>query len=205
MNGDPHRTTCYADLGVPRSASQKEIETALWLWRERWRRGDALEERLRKAEQAYLTLSDPCRRRAYDRLLGVSRHPAWKEERPRRTVAARKVFRRCQALMRRGDDEGALRMARRAAALDPGCALYWSALGLLVARSGGCLREAVRHGQRGYELEPAERRIALNLAAIYEKAGLRKRALRLRRDHKWSLPDMFQSRPWRTPLPPGSD
>jgi tetratricopeptide (TPR) repeat protein len=195
MNGSPHRTTCYADLGVSRSASQKEIETALWRWREKWRRGEALEENLRKAEQAYLTLSDSHRRRAYDRLLGINRHPAWVEERPRRSVTARKVFRRCRALMKRGDDQGALTLARRAAALDPGCALYWSALGLLVARSGGCLREAVRHGQRGYELEPAERRVALSLAAIYEKAGLRKRALRLRRDHRWSLPDIFQPRP----------
>ena len=96
--------------------------------------------------------------------------------------------------MKRGDHRGALKLARRAAALDPGCALYWSALGLLVARSGGCLREAVRHGQRGYELEPAERRVALNLAALYEKAGLHKRALKLRRDHRWSLPDIFRSR-----------
>jgi len=193
MDGREERATFYADLGVSRGASQKEIETAFWRRREKWRRGEESEENLRKAEKAYLTLSHPPRRRAYDRLLGVGRHPAWTDEQPAMRVSARRLFRRCRSLMKRGDHRGALKLARRAAALDPGCALYWSALGLLIARSGGCLREAVRHAQRGYELEPAERRVALNLAAIYEKAGLRKRALKLRRNHGWSLPDIFQT------------
>jgi tetratricopeptide (TPR) repeat protein len=193
MDGRQRRATFYADLGVSRDASQKEVETAFWRRREMWRRGQESEDNLRKAEQAYLTLSDPRRRLSYDRLLGVSRHPAWADDRPPRRVSARRLFRRCRSLMKRGDHRGALKLARRAAALDPGCALYWSALGLLVARSGGCLREAIRHCQRGHELEPAERRVALNLATLYEKAGLRKRALKLRRDHGWSLPDIFQS------------
>ena len=94
--------------------------------------------------------------------------------------------------MGRGENRKALGMVRRAAERDPGRALYWSMLGLLTARTGGCLREAVRHCQRGYELEPGERRVALSLADLYERVGLHQRALRLRRRHRWGLADLFR-------------
>jgi hypothetical protein len=86
-------------------------------------------------------------------------------------------------------------LAKRAVHLDPRCAIYRSTLGFLMARNGGCLRRAARLGLLAYEQNPGERRIALNLASIYERAGLHRRARRLRRRHGWKLPFLFSSRP----------
>jgi curved DNA-binding protein CbpA len=195
MEESPSRRTYYTHLGVPPDASQKDVERALWLWREKGRSGRAAKEDVIRAETAYLTLSDPVHRRSYDRLVGLWCHPAWREVSRRASRAARASFRQCQERLDDGNERGALQLARRAVHLDPRCALYRSTVGFLMARTGGCLRRAARLGLLAYEQDPGERRIALNLASIYERAGLHRRARRLRRGHGRKLPFLFSPRP----------
>jgi curved DNA-binding protein CbpA len=195
MSESPARRTYYTDLGVPPDASRKDVERALWLWGERGRSGRAAKEDVIRAETAYLTLSDSARRHSYDRLVGLWRHPAWSGVSRSASRAARESFRLCQAHLDGGNEKGALQRARRAVHLDPRCALYRSTLGFLMARTGGCLRRAARLGLLAYEQNPGERRIALNLASIYERAGLHRRARRLRRGHGRKLPFLFNPRP----------
>ncbi len=191
METSPERRTCYSDLGIPEGASRKEIERAFW---DRQRQGGEAAggpEALQRAERAYLTLSDPERRRMYDRRLGKARHPAWDQSAP---MAARETFGRCLQLMARKEHGRALRMAKRAVSLDPACPLYRSCMALLMARTGASVQEALRQGRAAWEQDPRDRRIALNLAALYETAGMRKRARSLRRRWKRGLLSAFLGR-----------
>jgi Flp pilus assembly protein TadD len=182
------RRTYYEDLGIPSRASRKAIEMAFWRWQGRRLAGQPEADARRRAEEAYMTLADPEKRRDYDRLLGLESHPAWTPSSPHR---ARASFERAEEMIKRGRNRRAVALLRRAVALDPGSATYRSHLGLLVARTGGSLREAAAHCRRAYEESPHERAIALNFAMICEMNGLHRRASGLRRRAKclsWSPP-----------------
>ena len=175
------RRTYYDDLGIPSSASRKAIEMAFWRWQERSSAGGRSVEARRRAEEAYLTLAEPARRRNYDRLLGLESHPAWTPVSSRRAGA---LLRRAMAMAKRGRNRRAVALLRRAVSLDPGSAACRSLLGLLVARTGGSLCEAAGHCRGAYEKAPHEKAVVVNYAAICEMTGLRKRAAGLRRRAK---------------------
>lgn len=155
------------------------MERAFWRGQERCRRRGGDEELRRRIEEAYLTLSDPSRRRDYDRMIGCSRHPAWSVDGERR---AAEYLRRCRSHLEGGRARAALENARRAAAADPGNPRSMSYLGLLTARSGGKMRKAIDCAQDAHGLMPGDRTIAMNLAAVLEMAGMSKRARRIRRE-----------------------
>jgi len=83
-------------------------------------------------------------------------------------------------MAKRGRNRRAVAFLRRAVALDPGSAACRSLLGLLVARTGGSLREAAGHCRGAYERSPHQKEVVINYAAICEMTGLRKRAAGLR-------------------------
>ncbi len=166
------RKTYYEDLGIHASAGRKAIETAFWT------AGQRSDEARGRAEEAYMTLADPGKRRDYDRLLGLGSHPAWTPASPRR---ARAFFERAVAMGKRGRNRRAAALLRRAVALDPGSAACRSLLGLLVARTGGSLREAAAHCRGAYEKSPHEKEVVINYALICEMTGLHRRAAGLRR------------------------
>lgn len=175
------RRTHYEELGISTSATQKQVERAFYLRRKGGGRA-ALSGRV---DAAYAILSDPQRRRAYDRRIGCSPHPAWVDASP---VEAKEVFERGLDLFRKGRCARALPYVRHAVALDPRKPLYGSYLALLIAVTGGNLRDAVRLGRRAWEHEPGSRPVAMNLAAVYEIAGLARRAGRIRRAARRSGP-----------------
>ena len=175
------RRTYYEDLGIPANASRKAIEMAFWRWQGRSPAGGWSAEERRRAEEAYLTLTDPGRRRDYDRLLGLGSHPAWTPAYSRR---ARAFFQRAVAMAKRGRNRRAVALLRRAVVLDPGSAACRSLLGLLVARTGGSLREAAGHCRGAYEESPCEKAVVINYAVICEMTGLHTRAAGLRRRAK---------------------
>lgn len=184
------KRTYYQDLGVPWRATQKEIEKAYWGWQEERRARGTVDSAARRAEEAYRTLSEPGRRRSYDRLVDGRYHPAWIETFP---GPAQEAYERCLALEREGRRRQALTSARRAVQLDPHSPVYRSHAGLLTAKSGGSIGEALRQGRLAHEQDPRSRSIALNLAAIYDIAGFRKRAARLRRRNRQKLTSLFSS------------
>jgi curved DNA-binding protein CbpA len=175
------RRTYYDDLGIPSSASRKAIEMAYWRQQGKAPAVGRSAESCRRAEEAYLTLADPEKRRSYDRLLGLGSHPAWTPSSSRRAAS---LLRAAAAMAKRGRNRKALPLARRAVALDPGNAACRSFLGLLVARTGGSLREAAGHCRGAYERSPHEKEIVVNYAAICEMTGLHKRAAGLRQRAK---------------------
>ena len=113
------RRTYYEDLGVPASAGRKAIEMAFWRWQGRSSPSGLSTEERRRAEEAYLTLADPKRRRDYDRLLGLGSHPAWTPASSRRAAA---FSARAAAMATSGRNRRAVALLRRAVALDPGSA-----------------------------------------------------------------------------------
>jgi curved DNA-binding protein CbpA len=192
MEGQSVRQNYYQDLGISPAASRKEVERAFWIRQRQCRCGSGSADARRRIEEAYLTLSDPPRRRDYDRRLGCRLHPAWKDG-SRET--ARVMFRNSMLMLEGGREERALASLRRAVNLDPRNALYLSYLALLTARSGGSLGQAVRYGQEALERAPGDRGIALNLAVILEMAGMRRRARRIRRQHRRGLFSRLQGGP----------
>ena len=185
----PHRPTCYQDLGLTPSAARKDVERAFWRRQEECRRRGGDEGLRRRIEEAYLTLSDPVRRREYDRRIGCSRHPAWSGAGERR---AAELLRRCREHLEGGREKAALANVRRAIAADPGNARSLSYLGLLTARSGGQMRRAVDCAQNAHRMMPGDRTIALNLAAVLDMAGMSRRARRIRRDFRHSRLPFFR-------------
>lgn len=191
MKRESVRRSYYHDLGIRPGASRKIVERAFWLWQQRCRRSRFPSDACRRAEEAYLTLSDPSRRRDYDRRLGWEDHPAWRKV---YRGSARVFFSRCQHMMKRRRYAGALDSVRRSVTLDPYNALYLSYLGLLTALTGGCLRKAARCAQEAFERSPGETRIADNLATILEMAGMPKRARKIRRRSRRSLLSLISRR-----------
>lgn len=179
MNGEARRTH-YDELGLVPGADRKKVERAFWEIRTGREGGGARRGALRAAEQAYLVLSDPGKRRAYDRLIGIDRHPAW-EETARDAAEARNTYRRALALLERKREEEALGLLKACVRLHPGEALYRSSLALLLARRGRGVKKGFRLGMEAYRQSPGDRGVAENTAAICDIAGLHKRASAIRR------------------------
>jgi tetratricopeptide (TPR) repeat protein len=167
----------YAALGVPAGATQRAIEQAFAVWRERLSAGRVEPESFRRAESAYQVLASPASRAGHDRQLGLCRHPAWAAADKRR---ARFICRRGVWHLSQGRPAAARPFLERACALSPGDPLVRSYLGLALARCGTDLHEAARHGEYAVERRPGEAGFLFNLAEVYVAAGLRGRAVRMR-------------------------
>jgi hypothetical protein len=173
------RNTHYDELGVTPGAGQKKIEEAYWV--RRFAGGDTLPgSSLASADRAYLVLSDPLKRRAYDRRIGIGRHPAWAEERSR-AAKARTTYRRALTLAGRRREGEALKLMKQCVRLSPDNALYRSSMALLMARTGHGVEKGVRFAMDAYRQSPADHGVVENVAAVCELAGLKRRASGLRR------------------------
>lgn len=171
--GETARRTYYDDLGLRPGAGQKEIEMSYW------RRVTASSGRRDgNWEEAYFVLSDPARRKDYDRKIGLDRHPAWSggESGER----AERLWRRALGLLRENREREALRSLRSSLRLQPAGPGRRSLLALLVARAEGDPREGLRLALAAYRQAPRNTAVVENLAAVCELAGLRKRACGLR-------------------------
>ena len=163
----------YGALGVEPSASQRQIESAFHAWTARWRAGEAGAEAYRRAESAYHVLSDPGTRARHDRQLGLVAHPAWAAGCDR---AVSDCIRRALLELEQGRAGRARQLLDRAVTLAPEDPRARSYLALALARTGGCLHDADRHGRYAVERQPREAAFIFNLAEVYATAGLRARA-----------------------------
>lgn len=167
----------YGALGVRQAASQRQIELAFHRWADLRRAGTVSADAYRRAESAYHVLSVPGLRAGHDRQLGLVPHPAWASERDR---AVRACIGRALWQLGQGRALAARRLLGRAASLDPENPLARSYLALALARTGGCLHDAARHGRYALARRPCEAAFFFNLAEVYAAAGLRAMACALR-------------------------
>jgi predicted Zn-dependent protease len=167
----------YGALGVEPSATQRQIELAFHAWGGRLACGAVSAAAYQRAESAYHVLATPGSRARHDRQLGLLPHPAWGGGRDR---AARARVRLALRELGRGEVDLARRLLDRAVSLSPENPHARSYLGLALARTGGSLHEAARHGRYAIEQRPREAAFYFNLAEVYGTAGLRARALATR-------------------------
>jgi curved DNA-binding protein CbpA len=163
----------YDALGVLPTASPRQVELAFRGWSERRRVGAVAPGAFRRAEAAYHILSCPAARERHDRQLGLMPHPAW-------AAAGATQVRTCVRAAVRELGEGrpvrARRLLDRALALAPEDPQARSYLALALARTGGSLHDAARHGRFALERRPREAAFFFNLAEVYAAAGLRAQA-----------------------------
>jgi Flp pilus assembly protein TadD len=163
----------YGALGVSPAASQRQIEQAFRSWTDRRRAGAESADSYLRAESAYHLLSVPAARLRHDRQLGLVTHPAWAAE---RNPAARACVRRALLELGQGRAGRARQHLDRAFSLAPEDPHARSYLALALARTGGSLHDAERHGRYALSRRPREAAFFFNLAEVYAAAGLRARA-----------------------------
>jgi Flp pilus assembly protein TadD len=163
----------YAALGVLPGASQRQIEGAFRAWAGRPRSTAEQLAAYRRAEHAYHVLADPEARGRHDRQLGLVAHPAWAAG---RGPLVRACVRRGLRDLESGRAGPARRWLERAVALAPQDPHARSYLALALAKTGGCLHEAARHGTCAVERRPRDPALWFNLAEVYATAGLRMRS-----------------------------
>lgn len=163
----------YGALGVSPGASQRQIEQAFRGWTDRLRAGTASAAAYLRAESAYHLLCVPAARARHDRQLGLVTHPAWAAGHDR---VARVCTRRALLELGQGRAGRARQLLDRAVALAPADPHARSYLALALARTGGSLHDAERHGLYALSRRPREAAFLFNLAEVYAAAGLRARA-----------------------------
>jgi Flp pilus assembly protein TadD len=172
-----HASGYYEALGVSPTVSQRQIELAFRGWTERFRSGAASIEAYRRAESAYHILSAPHSRSRHDRQLGLVPHPAWAAG---RDLAVRACIGRALHELEQGRIGRARHLLDHAVNLAPDDPHARSYLALVLARTGGCLHDAARHGRYALERRPREAAFFFNLGEVYAAAGLRARAHAIR-------------------------
>jgi len=160
----------YGALGVSPAVSQRQIELAFRDWTDRHRSGAESVDAYRRAESAYHVLSAPGSRARHDRQLGLVPHPAWTAG---RDLAVRACISRALRELGQGRAGRARQLLDHAVSLAPEDPDARSYLALVLARTGGCLHDAVRHGRYAIERRPREAAFCFNLAEVYAAAGLR--------------------------------
>ena len=172
-NGSGH----YGALGVAPTASQREIELTFHGWKDRYVAGAADSAAFLRAESAYHVLSAPEARARHDRQLGMVAHPAWTAG---RESTVRECTRRALRELGQGRPGQARRLLERAVELAPEDPRARSYLAVALARTGGCLHDAARHGRLALSRRPREAAFLFNLAEVYTAAGQRARAFAFR-------------------------
>lgn len=131
-----------------------------------------------RATEAYLVLSDPHRRSAYDRdaMVADERPAGGREEEARRV--ARELLERAQRLVEREDYHFAIDLLQQAILADPECAAAWALMGRCRARNPGWLHMASDSLRRAVDLEPDSTEFLLSLAEVEEARGRTDKAQR---------------------------
>jgi hypothetical protein len=168
--------TYYELLRVERDAVLEDIEFAYRQWETHLLPDDAfIREFSSMAPQiaqivdmmkaAYTTLSDPEKRKQYDAEL-VIREQSAEEMKKKKHLLAEQHFLSARTANRRGDKMLAMRFIRGCISLDPGKALYFHEMALLLAENLKWRREALRFFHRAYHLDPDNLDILIEVADL---------------------------------------
>jgi tetratricopeptide (TPR) repeat protein len=161
----------YARLGLTPLATRHQVEQRFFHLMHR--RPPPPQEERRLLERAYLVLSNPQTRRAYDTRRGYALHPGFAAGEPER---ARRFFQKGVERGGAGDHGEACRLFNAALALQPWSAEYRSHLGLAWFRATGDRRRALDLCRRAVEQAPDDPVCRRNLASLFREGGLTRRA-----------------------------
>ena len=188
------RATHYAVLGLRPDATPGDVSAAYArLTEDQDRRWKGLESdsrlssamftlKLRRRE-AFEALSDPERRRTYDRALGqmrpasvlaptMSLHPGLGPQAP-----AGDLVKEARRLQDRGEGDRALPLLLKAVERDPKDQQARRELAIALAADPALAPKAERHFLAALEQDPLDTDLRYRLALFYKKAGLKARAL----------------------------
>lgn len=131
-------------------------------------REGVLELLFEQVTRAYLTLSDPDRRKTYDREAGPARWTALKTGSASLEEEARRRFERAQTLAAAEDYHSAIELLQQAARLAPRADTY-ALLGLLQARNPRWSEDAAGSLERALELGSTDPALPTALAEVRKK------------------------------------
>ncbi|HIE05571.1 MAG TPA: J domain-containing protein [bacterium (Candidatus Stahlbacteria)] len=165
----------YTILGVSKSATAGEIRNAyLRLARELHpdrildpKKKAEAQERFSKVTMAYRILSDPVKRRDYDKKTSKGRT----EVHESREVQAKNAFQRGLLYLKRGDPWRALSLLRIAYRFDPQKAIYLSYLGLALVKTKQYKVEGVDKLTSAAKMELFNPIVHVNLGLAYKTLG----------------------------------
>lgn len=149
-----------------------------------------LEVLFERATEAYLVLSDPDRRRGYDRLMSVERRrrtdPAARAQEVRRVAAD--LHEQARRLLERDEHHFAVELLRQAVRLDPSGADTWALLARVQRENPRWLHMAADSLRRALRLRPDSAEYRFLLAEVEELQGNREEAERRYREVLERLP-----------------
>jgi len=175
-------STLYDILGVATHATEKEIRIAFRKLAQKqhpdrfsgFKRQQA-ETQFQLITEAFNVLGHPEKRDQYDKEIS---QPASQSPTMDRHEIARRLAAKGAQTFRDGDPAGALDSLRSAIDHDDECSRAHYFLGIILSRTGGREREAMRHIEKAALLEPNNATINGEAGALFLAAGMKSRAER---------------------------
>lgn len=131
-------------------------------------REGVLELLFEQVTRSYLTLSDPERRKAYDREIGPVRWTALKSGTASREEEAQRLYERAQALAAAEQYHSAIELLQQSARLSPRADVY-TLLGLLQARNPKWREDAAGNLKRAVEMGSSDPALPAALEEVRKK------------------------------------
>lgn len=131
-------------------------------------REGVLELLFEQVTRAYLTLSDPDRRKAYDREVGPARWTALKSGSASREEEAQRLYERAQSLAAAEQYHSAIELLQQSARLSPRADVY-TLLGLLQARNPQWREDAAGNLKRALEMGSSDPALPTALDEVQKK------------------------------------
>ncbi|HKB79865.1 MAG TPA: tetratricopeptide repeat protein, partial [Thermoanaerobaculia bacterium] len=175
----------YQVLDVPRAASRAQIITASEEHKKRYDPAtyppivrESIQTINRRIDEATLTLRDPVRRQAYDKLMhqqGGRGQPEMQKRLTQRVIAEQN-FEKAKELSITGDYYGAIVLLRQAVEFAPDHAPAWYLLGQCQERNPKWRRDAAESYQRALSIDPNDVDSLISLGDLYRAEGMASRA-----------------------------
>jgi tetratricopeptide (TPR) repeat protein len=189
----------YQFLDVPRAANRAQVKTASEGMKKRYDAAsfppiarEALATINRRIDEATLSLKDPARRAAYDKLLGQRGghvDDQSMQQRVTQMAIAEQNFTKARELAVAGDYYGAIVLLKQSVSYEPDYADAWYLLGTCQERNPKWRRDAAESFSRVLAINPNHIDALISLGDLYKVEGLTSRAQTCYEDVLKIVPD----------------